>query len=500
MNLYVCLIIAFLIFSLLNFLYIIQKKSALEIVDDMGIGWNLGNTFDSYNNEKEFKEPNEQITLWGNIIPTRDLFVNLKKFGFKTIRFPVTWMHFMDKSGNVSSDWMLRIKEVIDWIINLNMYCILNLQHDGTPPNWLSKGLESKDKFTYLWKQIAEEFKDYDEHLIFECMNDILFSEGRYNFNTLLIFNQAFIDVVRNTGSNNLERLLVISGANRDLDLTCSKDFKIPTDISNKMAVSIHYYYPLQFTLEKDDNPSTSMTKWGGDYNFKEMFTNFETLKKSFVDKSIPIIITEIGVVTVAKKEIESIRDYIFAEYSLSSSYNGIMSCLWDNSNPNVGDMNYYDRINYKFYDEKIGENLRKISRGKFIKPTDYYIKLNKETVTTPNMEGNMVIKIGRKIVTKVIFNINIYNYKLSNVEFGIASNDKGGEWFVELISGTKGKKEYDGSYTYIYDASRTEYNNVVEIQILHGKEYITFNYFTLEFDQSYNIFDYQSYKQDLSL
>ena len=111
-----------------------------------------------------------------------------------------------------------------------------------------------------------------------------------------------------------------------------------------------------------------------------------------------------------------------------------------------------------------------------------------------------MVIKIGRKIVTKVIFNINIYNSKLSNVEFGITSNDKGGELFVDLISGTKGKKEYDGSYTYTYDASRTEYNNVVQIQILQGKEYITFNYFTLEFDQSYNIFDYQSYKQDLSL
>ena len=72
--------------------------------------------------------------------------MNLKKFGFKTIRFPVTWMHFMDKSGKVSSDWMLRVKEVIDWIINLNMYCILNLHHDGTPTNWLSKGLESKDK------------------------------------------------------------------------------------------------------------------------------------------------------------------------------------------------------------------------------------------------------------------------------------------------------------------------------------------------------------------
>ena len=509
--LYFYLIIAFFFSLLLCYLSVIPKKSALELVDDMGLGWNLGNTFDSYNNEKEIKDPNEQITLWGNIVPTRELFVNLKKFGFKTIRFPVTWMHFMDKSGKVSSDWMLRVKEVIDWIINLNMYCILNLHHDGTPTNWLSKGLESKDKFVYLWKQIAEEFKDYDEHLIFECMNDILFSEGKYDFNTLLIFNQAFIDTVRNTGSNNVKRLLVISGANRDLDLTCSKDYKLPTDISNKMAISIHYYLPTQFTLEKDDEPwtyydsngelkiVTPMTKWGGDYNFKEMFTNFETLKKSFLDKSIPIIITEIGVLTVAKKEIESIRDYLFAEYSMSGSYRGIMSCLWDNSNPKVGDMNYYDRINNKFYDEKIGKNFKKISRGKFIKPTDYYIKLNKETVTAPNIEGNMEIKIGRKTVTKVIFNVNIYNYKLSNVAFGIASNDKGGDTFIDYISGSRGKKEYDGSYTYTFDGSKIDYNNYVQIQIWLGKEFITFNYFTLEFDKSYTILDYKSYMDDLS-
>ena len=342
-------------------------------------------------------------------------------------------------------------------------------------------------------------------------MNDILFSEGRYNFNTLLIFNQAFIDVVRNTGSNNLERLLVISGANRDLDLTCSKDYKLPTDISNKIAISIHYYLPIQFTIENDDEPwtyydsngelkiVTPMAKWGGDYNFKEMFTNFETLKKSFLDNSIPIIITEIGVITIAKKEIEAIRDYLFAEYSMSSSYSGIMSCLWDNSNPNSGDMNYYDRINNNFYDEIISKNFKKISRGKFIKPTDYYIKLNKETVTTPNIEGNMEIKIGRKNVTKVIFNVNIYNYKLSNVIFGISSADKGGETFIDYISGSRGKKEYDGSYTYTFDGSKKDYNNFVQIQIWEGNEFITFNYFTLEFDQSYTILDYKSYKENLS-
>ena len=110
-----------------------------------------------------------------------------------------------------------------------------------------------------------------------------------------------------------------------------------------------------------------------------------------------------------------------------------------------------------------------------------------------------MEIKIGRKTVTKVIFNVNIYNYKLSNVAFGIVSNDKGGDTFIDYISGSRGKKEYDGSYTYTFDGSKIDYNNYVQIQIWLGKEFITFNYFTLEFDKSYTILDYKSYMDDLS-
>jgi len=61
--------------------------------------------------------------------------VKLKRYGFKTIRFPVTWMHFMDESGKVDSKWMSRVKQIVDWIINYNMHCILNVHHDGVSNN-----------------------------------------------------------------------------------------------------------------------------------------------------------------------------------------------------------------------------------------------------------------------------------------------------------------------------------------------------------------------------
>ena len=126
----------------------------------MGIGYNLGNLFNCFNSSLgQIKNPDYQITLCGNSIPTKKMISSIKKYGFKTIRFPVTWMHFMDDSGKINSLWMSRVREVIGWIIENNMYCILNIHSDGESPNWLSKGLISKEKYIYLWKQIAEEFK-----------------------------------------------------------------------------------------------------------------------------------------------------------------------------------------------------------------------------------------------------------------------------------------------------------------------------------------------------
>ena len=120
----------------------------------MGIGYNLGNTFDSYSNYlNEINTPEEQITLNGNTLPTKNMIKKLKKYGFKTIRFPVTWLHFTDDYGNINSEWMLLVKEVVDLIIKQKLYCILNVYNDGYYGNWLAMGIEAKDKFINLWKK-----------------------------------------------------------------------------------------------------------------------------------------------------------------------------------------------------------------------------------------------------------------------------------------------------------------------------------------------------------
>jgi len=178
-------------------------------------------------------------------------------------------------------------------------------------------GIESKDKYINLWTQIANEFKDYNDYLIFESMNEVYlynFETNIYDYDVLFNFNQAFVDIIRNSGGNNIERLLIVAGAYDDLDLTCSSEYKIPVDPSNKLALSIHYYSPQRFTNgfyfepywtnnNGDEYYNEPILNWGNQEEYFQIITDFEMMNNNFINKGIPIIINEVGVLTEQKKK-----------------------------------------------------------------------------------------------------------------------------------------------------------------------------------------------------
>ena len=507
MNFYIFILFIFvLIISVsITFLSINQRKNAMETVNDMGMGWNLGNTFESYGSFENIKTPDDQIKYWGNKVPKRELFQNIKKYGFKTIRLPVTWLHFIDKFGNINSDWLFRVKEVVSWIVKEKMYCILNIHYDGAGGNWLSEGIKAKDKFTNIWTQLANEFKSFDEHLIFESMNDIENYADYLNVHTL---NQAFIDTVRNSGGKNGDRLLIISGINKDFETTCTHKYKIPIDPSNKIAISMHYYYPGAFTTNPEDNPWTyydetglkivePLSTWGLEVNYKDMFTNFQFMKTMFIDKNIPVVITETGVLTEKKKEKQSIRDYLYFIFALSADTDGIMACLFDNSNS--GEMRYYDREQDRWYDEAIEQNFKEIAQEKYKKPKDFFVLSNRETVTSLASDGKMKIKIGTRKVKKAIFNFMSFNDDPRSYVFGIYSWDKNNKYVYVKVTGLDAEKKFDGSYQFIVDVSKMDSNDEIGIEKWWGSDKYIIKYFTIELDKDYKVFNYNEYKTYLS-
>jgi len=489
-NLQIILPTIFIVLLTLDYLSNLTKKTSFQIVNEMGIGYNLANSFDSYDYYQEITNADDAITLFGNPIPTKKLIANIKKYGFKTIRFPVTWAYFIDEYGNIDPEWILRVKEVVKWIIEKNIYCILNVYSDTK--FWLT-GIESKNKYINLWKQIAEEFKDFNGFLIFESMNEPLFlSFFNYNYDALFDFSQSFIDTIRNSEQYNKERLLIISGMSSNFELTTSPQFKIPIDPANRLAISIKYYIPTEFATN-EAYWFNNKDYWGTSDDYKILLDNFVTLKNIFISKGIPVVIGEVGVVTEKSKELKSIREYLCSVFSLSIEYKGIMACLWDTSNKDFGDMNYYNRLNDEWYDNKIKNILMKISKGNIVKSSDFYIYTNLETLINIEQNYYLTITFGTKKPLRIIINICCGGKLYYDYYFDLYSMDAG-RWRHSIdFDETNSKRNYDGTITYTINLRDIDCNEYFDIYNYYGEVYI--KNITIEYQENFNSFYYDDYK-----
>ena len=331
------------------------------------------------------------------------------------------------------------------------------------------------------------------------------------DYTTLLNFNQAFIDTIRKSGGNNKERLLIIAGANDELLWTIFSDYKIPVDQSNKLAISINYLEPREFVYDTYYEPYNWTSEdgltylfaptliWGNPMDYYQMFEDFEIMKRSFVDKGIPVIINKVGVLTEEKKEIESIREYLYMLFTLSLDYDGIMCCLWDTSNKTIGDMNFYDRTNDIWYDEKLKNNFIQISKGKYIKPKDYYFNTTFRTIDTSLFLDSLIIKIGNQKVLKILINAKITGVLFVDFELSIYTSNKLGYDSKIKCGKENAKRQYDGTYLIEIDVSKRDCYDYIEATVIWGLKYITLNNLTVEFEESYKSIDYKSFKNAIS-
>ena len=205
-------------------------ESATQAVSNMKIGWNLGNTLDAIDNATKNSLNSE--TCWGQPKTKAELFPMFKDAGFGAIRVPVTWNNHMDSNGKVDEAWMKRVHEVVDYVINAGLYCILNVHHDTGTNAWIVADMDNyntnKSKFEYLWQQIATEFRDYGEHLLFEGYNEMLDANNSWSYasknsgsydataaasayNAVNSYAQSFVNTVRATGGNNAVRNLIVN-------------------------------------------------------------------------------------------------------------------------------------------------------------------------------------------------------------------------------------------------------------------------------------------------
>ncbi|NMA80147.1 MAG: glycoside hydrolase family 5 protein [Clostridiales bacterium] len=310
-----------------------REMNAMELVRDMKVGWNLGNSLDSKPTWFTNGTVEQYEMSWGNPVTTKAMIDMVKAAGFNTIRVPTTWEEKLGPAPNyiIREDWMNRVQEVVDYCIDNDLYVILNIHHeDWHFPSY--ENLESASKqMVKVWEQIAERFKDYDEKLIFEGMNEprMMGTPLEWNGGTaeardvINILNGVFLDTIRAAGGNNPTRFLMLPTYAASPSPVTVEAMTIPND--DRIIVSIHGYTPYNFTINTEGTPYWSVDN---PQDRREVDESIDLLYRTFVSKGIPVVVGEFG---ASNKNNIADRAAWTEYYVRKASEVGITCVWWDN-------------------------------------------------------------------------------------------------------------------------------------------------------------------------
>ena len=311
--------------------------SAVELVEDMKVGWNLGNTLEASGGESN----------WGNPITKRKMIDALKTAGFSTLRIPVRWdQHYIDDNYTIDPEFMNRVETVVNYALINDMYAIINIHHNQlqSQANEESKA-EVLVELEAIWTQVANHFKDYGDKLVFETINEPRngedWSGNTSNYEIVNEYNAKSLSTIRSTGGNNDKRLVMLPTYAASADYNKIISMEIPDD--DNIAVSLHAYTPYDFALNTAAGSQSIFSK-----NDKKLLDKlFNLINKTFVDKGIPVVLGEFA--ATDKDNLDDRVEYAYY-YAQAAGHYDIPVCWWDNGNFAEGEaMGIFNRRTLSF-------------------------------------------------------------------------------------------------------------------------------------------------------
>lgn len=328
----------------------VELTEERKFVNEMGVGINIGNSLDVCDWNAKFtisSRPETYETTWGNVPISDGLIKMIADKGYGTVRIPVTYMNHIDGNGNVDPNWLLRITEVVNMVISHGMYCIIDIHHDTGNDGWIKASQknyeQNHERVTTMITQIAECFKDYDDHLILEGFNEMVDDNNKWtevpdgSLKAFNQWNQLFVDTVRGTGSNNATRYLLVNTYAASFDARNVDGFELPKDsVKNRILVGVHGYI-----------------------SSKEMDAGFDGIRRLY-DKGFAIVISEFGSSGQSKVD----RAEYTEDYSRRAAEIGACVLLWDDGSNaakavDVQNFAIMDRKNLRWYFPKIADALK---------------------------------------------------------------------------------------------------------------------------------------------
>ncbi len=343
--------------------------TTMQLVYDMGMGINLGNTFDATGDWINSSQVSNFETAWGSPIITEKIIRTYAEAGFRTMRIPVTWSNMLSEDYVISPAWLDRIQQVVDWVIGNGMYAIVNLHHDSFISELFpTDEAEGFKKYEAIWSQVSERFKDYNDYLMFESMNEPGFDAiwDQYSgtqeqkeraFDLINRINQRFVDLVRASGGNNAERHLLISAYYTGIGHANNGLTKMPDDPMGRCAISVHYYTPWTWVgLDKDESWGKARWDWGTPKDYDELNSELDLMKINYVDKGIPVIVGEYCMCSKKEKQYSDLWEI---EVTRGIYERGMCPVYWDVQGSST---NFFNRITLKWGNPEVLAAMQEIS------------------------------------------------------------------------------------------------------------------------------------------
>jgi len=334
--------------------------TAAALTAHIKIGWNLGNTLDAVGDRRGFSwlgggvyantSVTQMETAWGNPVTSKATITALKDAGFNTIRIPVSWSKAVDSEYNIREDWMIRVIEIVNYAVENDMYVIINSHHDEEIFKFTNADAEkSLEAFGKIWDQIARAFRNYDEKLIFEALNEPRTKGATWEWTGGIIFEhinlnkhyQLFIDTVRASGGNNGKRILMVNTYAASAEQIAMNGLAIPVDtVPDKIVVSIHSYSPYDFAL----NTRSPINSWSmEDLSDTMPITSFiDRAYDTFISRGIPVILGEFGAMNKNNEEARA----QWAEFYVKTAMGKGMPCIWWDNGAFTGNGELFGIIN----------------------------------------------------------------------------------------------------------------------------------------------------------
>ena len=420
-----------------------MELTATEVARHMAPGWNLGNTMEGGNNANNFTNKGGlgAETSWQDTKTTQAIVDYVKAQGFRSIRIPCAWVmgHLSNATDyTIDAAWMNRVKEIVDYCINADLYVVINQHWDG---GWLENNIDktgdTKTKNLQIleacWQQIAEAFKGYDERLLFAGLNEPNSEDTpkAQTITNLIDYEQKFIDVVRATGGNNEKRILIVQGPSTNIDKTCTyMANKMPKDpTADRLMIEVHYYNPWQFWgMEKDESWGKVFYYWGSGNHVSgsqhnatwgeesEVEKQLESMKKNFQDKGIPVYIGEFGAnwrtITGANESQEKHNASIKSHYKCvvqKAMEKGMIPVIWDTNYRGKPSMTIINRKDLSIYNNYMMEGIREALEATAIQTIttqtvssdDSIYDLQGRRVETAQIPKGIYIQNGKKWISR---------------------------------------------------------------------------------------------------